>query len=67
MNIDRSNVSTDASYVMYAYMAVFVAIEFAFELQRICEKSFNSSKFNSKFDCTNDGYQHSYLTFKISR
>lgn len=43
MNIDRSNVSTDASYVMYAYMAVFVAIELAFELQRICEKSFNSS------------------------
>uniref|UniRef100_K1PA49 Putative ferric-chelate reductase 1 n=1 Tax=Magallana gigas TaxID=29159 RepID=K1PA49_MAGGI len=43
MNIDRSNVSMDASYVMYAYMATFVAIELAFELQRICEKSFNSS------------------------
>ena len=44
MNIDRSNVSMDASYVMYAYMAAFVVIEIALELQRVCQKSLTSSK-----------------------
>lgn len=44
MNIDRSNLSMDASYVMYAYMAAFVLIEIALELQRVCQKSLTSSK-----------------------
>ncbi|XP_078329787.1 uncharacterized protein LOC111104417 isoform X1 [Crassostrea virginica] len=43
MNIDRSNLSMDASYVMYAYMAAFVVIEIALELQRVCQKSLTSS------------------------
>ncbi|XP_048766031.2 putative ferric-chelate reductase 1 isoform X2 [Ostrea edulis] len=43
LNIDRLNIPTDASYVMYAYMAVFVFIEIAFQLQAVYEKSLNSS------------------------
>ncbi|XP_062594100.1 putative ferric-chelate reductase 1 homolog [Saccostrea cucullata] len=43
MNIDRSNLPMEASYVMYAYMAVFVAIQIAFELHRACQKGLNSN------------------------
>ncbi|XP_061176336.1 putative ferric-chelate reductase 1 homolog [Saccostrea echinata] len=43
MNIDRSNLPVEASYVMYAYMAVFVVIEITFELHRVCQKGLNSN------------------------
>ncbi|XP_062595573.1 putative ferric-chelate reductase 1 [Saccostrea cucullata] len=37
MNIDRASLPAEASYIMYAYIAVFVIIEISLELLKLCQ------------------------------
>ncbi|XP_061176335.1 putative ferric-chelate reductase 1 [Saccostrea echinata] len=43
MNIDRSNLPAEASYIMYAYIAVFVMIEITLELLKLCQTQTDTS------------------------